>query len=75
MSVLIRNMSLETFINFMRKGYGDKITYPKKNEKLMLLGCEVIEVRDVRIEIENDFTTFGNRFCYVGYPTRERDKT
>ena len=71
MSILIKDMSLKHYIAFMTESYGEQFRLPKENEKLTLMGCDIIECKAVEFKLENDFRTFGERIAYVCYPIRE----
>ena len=71
MSVLIKDLSLKQYLDFMYSAYGEKCLMPNENEKLTLMGCDIIEVRAVQVNIENDFKYFGEPIVYACYPIQK----
>lgn len=71
MSVLIKDMRLKQYVDFMNEAHVEQLRLPKENEKITLMGCDIIECKAVEVKLENDFRFFGERIAYICYPRRK----
>lgn len=72
MSIFIEDTTLRDLVCAINNAIniGGYVTLPSEHETLTLWGHEIMEVNSTRIELENDFQTFDNKYAYLCSPIK-----